>query len=231
MAVLASDIMTSAGIMLNDVDHVRWTPSELGRWINDGVKAIIIAKPSASAKSIELSLVEGTLQKVPVAASPYPFQLIDITCNLIGVSPRVGGRKVTVTTKDQLDAQSPYWHSPKDVKFQKEARHFVIDDRNPLEFYVYPGNNGTGLVEAIVSFYTPVVATGDQSLVASWGVDCGIAEPYSEPLLEYVLSKCQMKDDTGANAGRAVAHYQKFAATLGIKIQTEKASSANARPS
>ena len=47
----ASEIMKLAGVQLLDEDHIRWPLTELADWVNDGVKAIVLAKPSASSKS------------------------------------------------------------------------------------------------------------------------------------------------------------------------------------
>jgi hypothetical protein len=232
--IKAAEIFEKASILLNDAEFVRWPLAERGKWLNEAVRAIILAKPSASAKSIAFALAEGTLQKIVVSTSPYPFQLLDITRNIRELTPRLGGRAVRSTTKAMLDAAEPDWHNPNEVRFQREVRQFVFDEMNPLEFYVYPGNDGNGTVEAVVSFLPAVIAPAqgaDVEKIESWDIDTGLDEPYSPPLLDYLLYRCQMKDDSGANAGRATAHYQQFATAVGLKIQVEKAASPNARTS
>lgn len=229
-----AEIMQRAGKLLNDEDHVRWPLPEMADWINEGVRAIVLAKPSASSGSIIVDLVEGTLQKVPSTGSPTPLMLQRIVRNVRGnaENPRIGGRIVTSVARDVLDAQDPYWHDKQRTPFRKEVRHSVYDEANPLEFYVYPGNDGSGFVEAIVSTLpqklTPAVGQ-DENTLAAWPGSVGLPEPYSVPLLEYVLHRCQAKDDTGGNAGRALAHYQAFASAIGIKINVEGATSPNAR--
>lgn len=223
-----TDIMARVGDLLNDEDHIRWTPAELCIWINEAVRAIILAKPSASSASQILTLVAGTLQAVPAPA----LSLVRLVRNLktAATSPRIGDKIITPVARDILDAQDPDWHDSSKTPHQKLVRHCVYDEANPREFYVYPGNNGQGIVEAIVATLpTPLAANGDAALPASYSAEIGLPEPYSVPVLDYVLYRCQSKDDTGANAGRAMAHYQQFASAIGLKIQVEGATSVNAR--
>lgn len=226
------DIMERAGLILQDEDNVRWLPSELCQWLNDGIKAIILAKPSAKTETRVLTLAEGTLQAIAtVAGSPTPLALISITRNITATTPaRIGGRTVRAVSGAVLDAQEPYWHDPDQVRFKAEVRQYVYDEQNPLEFYVYPGNDGTGTVEAVVSVLPDLLeATGSVDDLASYDTAISLPEPYSVPLLDYVLFRAFSKDDTGAQPGRSMSHYQAFATAIGIKIRVEGASSPNSR--
>lgn len=216
--------MEQAGIVLLDEDHIRWPLAELASWINLAVKAIVLAKPSASSRSIVIELAEGTLQHVPQTGTPTPLGLLRIVRNIEKVGPpRVGGRIVNATPRAALDAAEPDWHNPRRVRFRKEVRQYVFDESTPLEFYVYPGNDGTGLVEAAVSVLPAAVAPTDD--LAAWDVEIGLPEPYSEPVLNYVLYRAYAKDDPAKSSG----YYSQFATAIGIKIQVEGASSPNAR--
>lgn len=225
------EIMERAGVLLNDEEHVRWTLSELADWINEAVRATVLAMPSASTESRVLTLQAGTLQEVPQDGDRKALRLLDIPRNLkSSAEPRLGGRIVTRTNRATLDAQSPYWHDKSRTPYRKEVRHFVFDDLNPLEYYVYPGNDGTGTVEAVLSVLpVPLTASGDVDALGSWAGDIGLPEPFSVPLLDYVLYRAQSKDDDGASAGRAAAHYQQFATAVGLKIAVNRAHSPNAR--
>lgn len=226
------DIMERAAIILQDDGFVRWLPSELCSWINEGIKAIILAKPSAKTETRVLTLAKGTLQAIAtVSGSPTPLALISLTRNITATTPvRIGGRTVRAVSGALLDAQEPYWHDPNQVRFAKEVRQYVYDEQNPLEFYVYPGNDGTGQIEGVVSVLpTLLAATGAANELASYDTDLTLPEPYSVPLLDYVLYRAFSKDDTGAQPGRSMSHYSAFASALGIKIQVEGASSPNSR--
>lgn len=218
-------IMERAGVLLLDVGYVRWPLAELAGWINDGVKAIVIAKPSAASETRALTLVSGTRQTVPQSGGARtPLALLDIVRNLRSAEPRVGGRPIRPVPRAVLDAQEPYWHDERRVRFAREAKHFIFDERLPLEFYVYPGNDGTGIVEAMLSVLpVPLAPTGSPTLIGSWEGDVGLPEPFSTPLLDYVCWRAHSKDSLEAQAGKAQAHYQAFASALGIKVQTERA--------
>lgn len=224
------EIMVRAGRLLGDETFVRWTLPELCDWINEAVRAIILAKPSARSETRALNLVEGTRQSVPSAPAPTPLALIGIVCNLTSASPRIPGRAIRATTRAQLDAHEPNWHNPGIVRYQREVRQFVFDELNPLEFYVYPGNTGTGAIEAVLSILpAPLKAAGAADQLASYAGEVGLPEPYSGPILDYALYRAQTKDDTTGNAGRAAAHFAQFATAIGLKIQTEGAHSPNRR--
>lgn len=221
-------IMEAAGILLLDETYVRWPLAELAKWINEGVRAIILAKPSAKSTTIAVQLQKGTLQSVPQTGDPQPLRLLSIVRNLKSADDRVGGRIVRPTKRSLLDAQAPYWHDERRVRFQKEVRQFCFDEENPLEFYTYPGNDGNGIVEAVVSTLpAPLEPSGDPEDIASWEADIGLQEIYLGPLTDYVLYRSQLKDDVASNTGRSAIHYQQFATALGIKVQTERTTSPN----
>lgn len=224
------EIMERAGRLLSDEKHVRWTLPELCDWINEGVRAIILAKPSAKTQSRPVPLQKGTLQRVPTGPTPVPLALVGVVCNLTSAEPRMAGRAIRATSRALLDSQQPNWHDERFVPFAREVRQFTFDELNPLEFYVYPGNTGEGVVEAVLSIMPPpLAASGDPGNVSSYSGSIGLPEPYSGPVLDYALYRAQQKDDTTGNAGRAAAHFTQFATAIGLKIQTEGAHSPNRR--
>lgn len=223
----AAEIMRKASVLLLDEDHVRWTLPELADWLNDGIKAIILAKPSASSRTLAVELQPGTLQRVPTVGDPKPFSLLRIVRNLKNLGdPPSGGRVVTPTTRETLDAHEPNWHDTKFAKFKTEARQFVFSEDDPLVFYVYPGNTGDGIVEAVVSTVPALLAAeGSPDLIASYAAEISLPPIYDVPLIDYVAHKAQAKDDTQANASRSIWHYNQFATAIGIKVQVDNAMS------
>lgn len=223
------EIMEAAGTLLLDEGYDRWTLPELKKWINEAVKALILAKPSAHTSSIVVSLQSGTLQLVPHDGTPKPLRIVAITRNIKeDASPRIAGRAIRPTDRSLLDTQEPNWHESKYVKFRPEVRQYVFDEENPLEFYVYPGNDGTGKVEAVVSSLPALLAnSGDENLIGSYEADLGLQDIYLGPLTDYVCYRAQLKDDTAANVGRASIHFQNFATQVGLKVQVERATSPN----
>lgn len=220
-----SDIMTRAATLLLDEEHIRWPLSELCSWINEAVGTILLVQPSAYSITMAIPLQRGTLQVLPTTGTPAPLKLLRINRNLASAadSPPVGGRVVTLASQTSLDRAAPYWHSETSVRFKKEVRQFVLSTDDPRAFYVYPGNDGTGVVEAIVSALPPpLVASGDADELASYDTDLVISAIYDAPVLDYVCYRSQLKDDVGAQPGRASMHYQQFANALGIKVQNDQ---------
>lgn len=222
MTVLASDIMRRAGLLLQDVDHIRWTPAELAEWLNDGVRSIVLAKPSEATATRYIQLIEGTMQTVPSDA-PQPQLILSITRNIRQTDPVVlAGRSISATSRLALDASCPDWHDERRVRRRKEVIQHFIDAEDPLRFWVYPGNDGSGVVEAIVSIVpAPVEATGDPALEASYDVSTGLKDAMATPMLDYVLFRAHSKDDVAASAERAQGHFQAFAAAIGLKITNQ----------
>jgi hypothetical protein len=144
----ASDVMKRASVLLLDEDNVRWPLSELADCINDAVKAIILAKPSASARTAQLPLDQGTYQKIPdTLDSVTPLQLLGVNRNIIDTVKNIGGRAIRTAARAMLDSHEPNWHNPAYVPFAKEVRQVIFDENVPLEFNCYPGNDGHGVVE------------------------------------------------------------------------------------
>lgn len=215
MAFTAQQVMVLAGRLLQDESAIRWTFQELCDWINEAVKAIVLARPAASSQTITMALQAGTLQALP---DSY-LSLLRLTRNISAVGPpRVGGRTIRVTTRDALDISFPDWHNPKFNKYAAAVRQFIYDEDDPLSFYVYPGNDGTGVVEGIVSELPALVAaTGDPTMIASYDVAISLKDIYQPPVVDYVVYRAMSKDDTAANPAGAQSHFQAFQMALGIK--------------
>lgn len=227
MSVAASQIMTLAGYLLNDQSAVRWTYPELASWIGDGQNAIVLADPSSASANVTMALQSGTWQQI---SSSY-LSVLRLIRNIASVGPpRVGGRAIRVTTRQSLDAASPYWHSTTYVPFGSEVRNFIFDEDDPKSFYVYPGNDGTGIVEALlVQDLLPISATGLATELSSYGQNIGLPDSYAPALVDYVVYRALSKDAPGGSLAVAQSHFKAFAAAIGIEEQSAGASSPNAK--
>ena len=224
----ASEILSRAVTILNDEDHVRWPLAELCDWLNEGIRAIVLAKPSASVKTLVLSLAKGTKQSVPQTGLPTPLMLISINRNV--TAQGFPNRVVTIIDQALLDEENPNWHNEDKSTFKQEVRHYVYSEADPLTFYVYPGNAGTGKVEATVSTCPPeIIGNSPATEINHYIIDVPLPEPYSVPLLDYVLYRAFLKDDLGGQGSKSVGHFQQFSAAIGLKIQVEGSTSPNTK--
>jgi len=149
MTTYASWVMQRASILLQDTANTRWPLIELVTWLNDGMREIVLQNPTALSESLVLPLVAGTYQTVP----PAYAQVLRVVRNLKtnADSPRIGGRVVRVIDRLTLDAVAPDWHDSNCTPQTSIVANVIFDEDDPFAFYVYPGNDGTGIVEVIAS--------------------------------------------------------------------------------
>jgi len=227
MTVLASTILAEVAILAQDPDHIRWPLPEAIGWLNDGLLETVLQKPSAYSRTVVLSLVAGTLQGI----GSDGLQLLRLTRNITDVGPPVvGGRMIRVVERQILDLQSPDWNNPAITPPTQAVKGLIIDEQDPKVFWVFPPNNGTGMVEAILAKVPPmIVATGDATDIASYATAIPLEDVYKGPLISYILSRFYSKDSSfAANMQLATAHYGLFQAGLGVKVTVETTLSPNA---
>lgn len=222
-------LLQRVSIILVDEDLIRWDAPELVKWLNDGLMAIVLQKPSATAATVTLDLVPGTLQTLPAKYN----SILRPVRNVRGDnSDRLPRKTLTVVDATQLNALKPEWHDSYSVPFGQQVKHFIFDEANPRSFYVYPGNDGNGHIELVLSG-TPekVKATGDELEIDSYDVEVSFPEIYANVLLNFILYRAYSKDAQVAGAmQRAAMYYQQFANELGIQVTVETNMSPNVKP-
>lgn len=225
MAVQVKSILSRAQTLIQDNTGVRWPLPELAQWFNDATREVALHKPSASAESVVLDLQEGTRQTIPMGA----LMLLRVTRNLKAGSSaenRIGGRSVRLVNRDVLDTQHPDWHDDEITGQTSDVKHFVFDESDPTAFYVFPGNTGSGKVEALVSKAPdPIDESGSD--LDSYTMDMPLPDIYANAVLDYILYRAYSKDASFAeNMERANYHMTAFANSLGLKAMQEFNSSA-----
>lgn len=223
----ARDIMTRARIVLQDEESVRWPLSELAGWINDGLREISKQVPSAFASTEDLTLVEGVRQTLPDA---YARMLRPIANAAFVGADRRPRQAVTVVDQRILDVTQPDWHSER--RRQQQVRHVMLDEAEPRAFYVYPSNDGTGRLRAVVARrFTPVVASGVVTALTSYAAEVAVDDLYSNALVDYVLYRAFSKDAQFAGSvQRAGAHFGQFASAINMQVGADASMSPNRKP-
>lgn len=200
-----ASILARAAIQLQDSTHIRWPTTELLDWLNDGQREIVLKKPNASTHNTSMALLAGARQTLPASA----VLLLDVVRNLPGSAIRLVSREI-------LDSQIPNWYSQMP---QTQVMHYCYRELDPQTFYVYPPNNGTGVVELVYS-----AAPADAQLDGIISLD----DIYGSALLDYLLYRAYSKDaEFAANDSRAISHYQAFQNALGGRAQAELVTSPN----
>lgn len=225
MPVSVRAIFTRSLDVLQDAGAVRWPLPELARWLNDGLRDLCFLKPNATSLTVTMPLVAGTLQSVPAGYS----LMIRANRNMNGA---VGGAAITTVTREILDAHRPLWHDPQRTPFKKAVKHVIADFADPAAFYVYPGNDGTGQIEVVLSqIPAAIVALPnlDPNDMDAWDRQIpNIQSIYQNCLTDFVLSRAFSKDQQISGAAeRAVAHMSAFNGALTARLTVEGVANVN----
>lgn len=207
MSHTTNDVKSRAILILNDAGSVRWTSDELLAWINDARRAIATLRPDLYAVKTTLALVEGAAQTIPSDG----MRLTDVMRN-------TGGPACTITEKELLDQFKPNWQK---MPGTKTPRHFMVDERYPDDFWVYPPALLGASLE-IVYLATPEDLTSGEPLSTSDSM-------YLTALVDFVCYRAFAKDiEFAGSAERAAAHYAQFKDTLSDGGRIALATSPNA---
>lgn len=206
MALTAQNIMDRASMIIQDLTNVRWPASELLGWFNDGRRELAIARPDVYSVASTLTLVAGAKQTLPSGS----LRLLDVPRN-------VGGPAITVTQRGFLDQQNPAWTQQAG---SATVKHFMLDERYPGQFWVYPPATTSAQVELIYQ-QTPADYSASATLSS-------YEELYGGALVDYVCYRAFSKDSEYAgNSTRAAAHYSQFASAVKTGAMVSVATSPN----
>jgi hypothetical protein len=139
-------------------------------------------------------------------------------------SSGVGKRAVRIVSREVLDAQTPDWHDPLvtgDAAHVAVIKHYIYDEQNPRNFYVYPG------VASPAASYVEIIYSANPTTVAQNG-NLDIPDIFANAVMNYVLYMAYMKDaDYAGNQQRASSHFQLFMASITGKAQLDAVTSPN----
>ena len=219
MSVTVQSVIDRVQTTLQDTTGVRWpVVSELVLWINDAQREIALLKPDASAKNETVTLTTGTKQIIPSGGN----RLLRAVRNMSAASNGTGKRSVRLVSREVLDAQTPDWHDPTvtgDAAHTSIIKHYIYDEANPRNFYVYPGVSGNAYVEIIYSANPTTVAQNG---------NLDIPDLYANAVMNYVLYMAYMKDaEYAGNSQRAANHYQIFTTSVTGKGQVDALTTPN----
>lgn len=203
-----ADLLRRLSTMMNDQQKTRWSEAEQIDWFNDAAREIVLRRPSARAVTELLALQEGTYQQCAAGTT----QLLNVMRN-IGPTGKPG-RVISISDLQQLDRVDPDWHSLPPAA----TRHYMVDERSPTSFYVYPPAVDGALVEVLVALPPPQVASAEDS------IDMRIE--FINAILNWAMFRCHTKDSEYANGAVAALHYQAFTDAIGAPAQAAQMNSA-----
>ena len=201
--------------ILQDTTSIRWPEAELLRYINDAQREVCNLRPESTATTANTALVVGTKQALPTGG----LRLIKVTRNMSSAAGNATGKRaVRLVDSDILDTQEPNWHDPAvsgDAAHTTTVKHYIFDEDDPRNFYVYPGASST-------STFLELVYSGAPTDLANTSATISVDDIFANALIDYTLFRCYMKDaEYAANQQRAGTHYQLFVGSLGAGGQAQ----------
>jgi hypothetical protein len=219
MATTVQSVIDRVQTVLQDTTGVRWpVVAELVLWINDAQREIALLKPDASAINETITLAAGTKQDIPSAGN----RLLKVVRNMSAASNGTGKRAVRLVDAEVLNGQTPDWHDPTvsgDAAHTDVVKHYIYEESNPRNFYVYPGVSGNAYLEIVYSSNPTAVAQAD---------NLSIPDIFANAVLNYVLYMAYMKDaEYAGNQQRASSHFQIFTTSVTGKGQIDAVTNPN----
>lgn len=203
------DLIDRAETITQDKTSVRWPKQEWLNWYNDAILFVVNHRPDKSVKNVDF-VVDNTDSKQALPADA--LALFTVTRN------KVSGRPIRQLSRNQLDDQYNDWH----MHMDDDVDHYIYDERDPKNFYIYPRPTGANHVIEIIHPYAPAAI-----VIADFDTDTtviGVDDSFVNALLDFMLYRAYSKDaDYAANAQRAVNHLQAAESSLGIKTQADSA--------
>lgn len=199
--IRVAEVLDAAGRILKDAGYRHWTQPELLAWVRLALLEILLHKPEAGAVRRALTLVPGTTAQ---ALPDGTLRLLNVIRNLSAAG--APGAPVRLIQRQQFDLERPSWHTD---AARAEVRHVMADADTPRDYWVWPKPAAASKVEAIVTEEPPAALTADAEI--------DMEATFTAAAIDYVLFRCWSKDaEETFNAERAIAHYNAFAAALGL---------------
>lgn len=215
MALTQTDIFVDVETLLSDPDNVRWPLPVLNTHLNSSLIYIAINKPSALATRVYLALVAGARQTLPETM----VAMVRVDRN-VGASPGyVPGAAVTAVDRLTLDTTMPGWADPAIAPADPLVKHVVIEEEEPRDYFVYPPNDGNGLIEALVTPFPAPLADD----APDWDTPIPIPDVYKNVLTHLVCHYAYVQDlaQPGA-AEKASYHLNTARSSMGLKQMSER---------
>lgn len=203
-----ADLLRRFQNIMLDAKAARWSVAEAIDWINDAASEIVLRRPAARSITEMVILDPGTLQH----ASEGSAQVLDVIRN-IDVTGKPG-RTIRIVSRHQIDDIDPDWHK----KRAGPTKHYMIDERSPTAFYVYPPAVNGARIEMLVSKPPPQVKVVEDTL--------DLRPEFINAILNWMMYRAHSKDSEYSQGSTAALHYQAFTDAIGAPSQAAQVNSA-----
>jgi hypothetical protein len=216
MTIQCKTILLNASRTLQDeLAFTRWPLLELFDYLKDGLRALGGMRTAALRSTQVVTLAAGPLQSLTNV-----YELISVTRNITAQVPaKVYGRSVRRINLDALNATNRDWTG---ITPTKRVDNLAFDPIEKHRFWVYPPNDGTGVLEVQVAVAPDsILPTGSGLVLADYNMTLPVDEEYAPALTHYVLHRAWAKDaDFAGNMDRSNNEYKLFLES--IKMNAEE---------
>jgi hypothetical protein len=201
--ITAATLIDRAAYLLEDTSNVTWARVELLGWLNEAQSQVVSFSPAANVTRETISLVSGTSQELPAAAS----LLIDVPRN-------ANGPAIRMVSRELLDAGPYDWYTAPSTA---QVKNCVYDIEDSRRFSVFPPNTGAGSVVVVYAKLPSVLTNESQTLE--------IEDAYQAAVLNYMMYRAYSKDTdyVSADGSKAASYYGAFKDALAGKAAGDAA--------
>jgi hypothetical protein len=208
-AIIVSDVIERAQVILQDTTGTRWSEKELLEWLNDAQLAVVNRRPDTYVQNETFNCIAGTRQTIP----PTGLKLIRVLRNGTVGSP------IRYIDMRILDDQVPDWHVEVGTS---DVKHFTADTLDPKTFYLYPA--------PVVGHAIQIVYSSAPATITAVSDTITLDDSYLNPILDFMLYRAYSKDaNYTQNASRASMHLDAFRIAIGDKTQADVAMTESGR--
>lgn len=197
--ILASAIISPARSILLDPDADWFSDADLLAALNRAERRILLIRPELNNSRVTLELDAGVAQVLPTNATA----LLDIYQNT------ASKRRARQTSRAMLEHLNDRWSA---ATGQTEVIHWTADLRSKLRYDVYPPNDGTGQLEALIGTVPTAIASTSGAI--------NLNDIYETPLLCYVLFEAFSVNSEKQDVAKAVSWENRGSQLLGMNAQT-----------
>lgn len=242
MSKLALEIISECAALVHDeASYTRWSKAEWTDYMDAAQRELAKEKPDAFIKKTAYRLVAGTSQQLPDGTSsftdpdgatlPEGIHLMEVSHNM-GTDGETPGGKIEIIDKAMLDSFIPGWRA---VIGDAVVQNYMVDDRYPKKFEVYPPQPVTAESQGYVGIvyeYMPPIITRTSGAGTAAASDAVIDAPdiHIEDLKNFMFFKAYNKGSNyAANFQKAQSYLQLFYIGLGKLEVKQLEKSANTK--
>lgn len=206
--IAVSVVINEARGILIDAAKVTWSDATLIGFLNEFGRTTALVKHDFYTVHEAIALVTGVEQRLLQTEDDLtPVALLDVTRNV------ASNGAITQCDKALLDECNRFWPADDQVL---DVENFAVSAKEPTRFYVTPPNNGYGYVRGVIGAVPPAVA----ALADDWPV----SEQYQAPAINFVLARAYSQNTKRQDLAKATFYDQKWGQLIGLKSQTQIAS-------